>query len=483
MFSTPSTHTRRQRWQLSYSTRAPLPRQLITQTICHKPSIAVLHMSHDVVAAPDPAPNPATAVRQPGASIAVYQILRPGKHAALHAIWNGDDALALRQRHGILGDFVGTMPKHFGQNQFLTVPLLLSDTEVTHGVDRGFIHVLSDTPDNYPTPSTQVVDAYWATRDADVQRQVDEAVKAQRAERQKRANPAVGSKRKHAELDKQQDIPSNQHAAPVNGHVTAENEGAGANGIVPTTEEKNADEEEGHTNANVQKRQRTDGFFSRISRNVYAAIGYYFPSTSAPAPSAATGTLQAGCTTSPRKEGEGDTRGASQSADVAVRTEGKTDTRTTENERLGELDKKAAHQASMSVQVVTATAARDDEVGVRRTVTHIPCPPGMSQRRRLLRRAVFDDLRDRGYILGCGSKFGADFLAYAGDQQLFHAALAVVVADGDTPLAARDIVALGRLGDSTRKRTVLAWTQQGGKHERHKLAVKYVGVQWEETLP
>ena len=102
----------------------------------------------------------------------------------------------------------------------------------------------------------------------------------------------------------------------------------------------------------------------------------------------------------------------------------------------------------------------------------------MTAERRKRRRRVFDHLRDKGYVMSCGAKFGADFLAYAGDPQLFHADLAVVVVDGHEAIGARDIVALGRLGDSTRKRTVLAWIDDSKKNLVH-----YVGVQWEETLP
>jgi len=82
--------------------------------------------------------------------------------------------------------------------------------------------------------------------------------------------------------------------------------------------------------------------------------------------------------------------------------------------------------------------------------------------------------------MSCGAKFGADFLAYAGDPQLFHAALAIVVRDADDEVSPHDIVALGRLGDSTKKRTVLAYveTLPTGKE-----VVDYLGLQWEETLP
>lgn len=133
-------------------------------------------------------------------------------------------------------------------------------------------------------------------------------------------------------------------------------------------------------------------------------------------------------------------------------------------------------QSKQTALIVTSTCARVDERLIEGTDTGwFPKPKGMSDAQAKAREMVFEDLYDRGYFMSCGAKFGADFLAYAGSPQMFHAGLAVVVVDADECIGARGVVALGRLGDSTRKRTVLAFVEDG--------EVQYVGVQWEETLP
>lgn len=146
-------------------------------------------------------------------------------------------------------------------------------------------------------------------------------------------------------------------------------------------------------------------------------------------------------------------------------------------------------QARTAVLVMHATAAREDELPSSPPTfapTSLPDNQSVSiSRRARARQAVFDDLHQKGYSMSCGAKFGADFLAYAANPQLVHAALSVVVVESDTAVSARDVVALGRLGDSTRKRTVLAaprWRADGKEGDvcQH---VEYIGIQWEETLP
>lgn len=136
------------------------------------------------------------------------------------------------------------------------------------------------------------------------------------------------------------------------------------------------------------------------------------------------------------------------------------------------------HQAGAVALIVTETEARTDErdlTVLNRRLGVLPPPKGVSPERVHSRCAVFADLHDKGYYLSCGAKFGADFLAYAGDPQLFHAALAVVVVEANELISPLDVIALGRLGDSTKKRTILSFLDGAN--------VKYVGVQWEETLP
>lgn len=129
---------------------------------------------------------------------------------------------------------------------------------------------------------------------------------------------------------------------------------------------------------------------------------------------------------------------------------------------------KLRHQALQAVPIITSTAPYETEHPNYIVVKY--SPPSTDRQR------VFEDLHRRGYYISCGAKFGADFLAYATSPMLVHAAIMVVVVKENEKLDGRGVVALGRLGDATRKRTVLAFVDC-------ELNVEYIGVQWEETLP
>ncbi|KAK4528720.1 hypothetical protein GAYE_SCF63G6665 [Galdieria yellowstonensis] len=104
------------------------------------------------------------------------------------------------------------------------------------------------------------------------------------------------------------------------------------------------------------------------------------------------------------------------------------------------------------------------------------------------RLTVFHDLWKRGFYLSSGVKFGADFLGYADDPILFHASLAVVVAEEDSNISPRDLVAFGRLGVSTKKRAALAYIRTlkngGGEDFPSSLyEVVYLCIRWIDSLP
>ncbi|EME26496.1 tRNA-splicing endonuclease subunit Sen34 [Galdieria sulphuraria] len=98
------------------------------------------------------------------------------------------------------------------------------------------------------------------------------------------------------------------------------------------------------------------------------------------------------------------------------------------------------------------------------------------------RLTVFHDLWKRGFYISSGVKFGADFLAYADDPILFHASLAVVVAEQDSKISPRDLVAFGRLGVSTKKRATLAYIDSVKNGEGFPQVV-YISIRWNESLP
>ncbi|KIK21361.1 hypothetical protein PISMIDRAFT_681273 [Pisolithus microcarpus 441] len=78
------------------------------------------------------------------------------------------------------------------------------------------------------------------------------------------------------------------------------------------------------------------------------------------------------------------------------------------------------------------------------------------------RCAVFRDLREKGYYLGIGIKFGGDYLVYPGDPLRYHSHfVASVIASPRTPLQPMEIVAHGRLGTGTKKSHLLCeWDEE-----------------------
>lgn len=412
------------------------------------------------------------------------------KEGVQHAVWDVEEAMRLRQEYGLLGDYVGTLPKHLSQNQFLSLPLFLNDDEVTYGLRRNFLHIVSDYPNDYPTPSKNSVEQFLNAFKEDVERQVEEAVIKQRSERELRQPTTTSRKRKRSEtgldghpeqdLEKKAEIVSEKQIEIQKSSTEAKENPTEVSNQIDRQRDDTLDNENAGESEPARKIRRT-GMFQRISNNMRTAFQSVFMFASPHLPSTK----------------ENAAKVDNHAETLAVRkysAENKSEENAEalyEQARLKVLDEKARQQATTSCLVMTSSSAREDEINSSArqplNLNHVPVPHGMTHIQRWRRRRVFDDLKAKGYYLSCGAKFGADFLAYAGDPQLFHAALAVLVVNGSQALNAREIVALGRLGDATRKRTVLAWVDD--EHDQHDEdvdrmhTVHYVGVQWEETLP
>lgn len=86
--------------------------------------------------------------------------------------------------------------------------------------------------------------------------------------------------------------------------------------------------------------------------------------------------------------------------------------------------------------------------------------------------AVFHDLRDRGYIVTPGIKFGCDFAVYERGPGIDHAPYLVQVYRDRDILTATGIVLAGRLATTVKKQFILAIPRvKSGK-------VDYVGFDW-----
>lgn len=78
---------------------------------------------------------------------------------------------------------------------------------------------------------------------------------------------------------------------------------------------------------------------------------------------------------------------------------------------------------------------------------------------------VYEDLRDRGYVVKSGMKFGATFAVYERGPGLDHAPFLVHVTPYEEKVDPLDIVRAGRLSHSVRKKFVLATVNPEGRVE------------------
>ena len=69
---------------------------------------------------------------------------------------------------------------------------------------------------------------------------------------------------------------------------------------------------------------------------------------------------------------------------------------------------------------------------------------------------VYKDLRDKGYIVLSGIKFGCEFAVYERGPGIDHAPYLISVRETDESLTSTDIVRAGRLATTVRKRFIVA---------------------------
>ena len=85
---------------------------------------------------------------------------------------------------------------------------------------------------------------------------------------------------------------------------------------------------------------------------------------------------------------------------------------------------------------------------------------------------VFQELRDKGYIITPGIKFGCDFAVYEQGPGIDHAPYLVEVFRPTAELAATGVVLAGRLATTVKKQFILAIPRLKEKK------VDYVGFDW-----
>lgn len=85
---------------------------------------------------------------------------------------------------------------------------------------------------------------------------------------------------------------------------------------------------------------------------------------------------------------------------------------------------------------------------------------------------VFENLRDKGYVVTPGIKFGCDFAVYVHGPGIDHAPYLVKVILQRENLTSIDMVLAGRLATTVKKQFILAVVSQTEN------GIKYVGFDW-----
>lgn len=84
---------------------------------------------------------------------------------------------------------------------------------------------------------------------------------------------------------------------------------------------------------------------------------------------------------------------------------------------------------------------------------------------------VYNDFREKGYIVNPGMKFGCDFAVYQKGPGIDHAPFLVQVYNRNENISSTDVVLAGRLATSVKKQFILAIPS--GKEK-----VDYVALDW-----
>jgi tRNA-intron endonuclease, archaea type len=76
---------------------------------------------------------------------------------------------------------------------------------------------------------------------------------------------------------------------------------------------------------------------------------------------------------------------------------------------------------------------------------------------------IYKDLRDKGYVVRPGMKFGSDFIVYEKGPGFDHSEYVVQVEDSSTEIKAINVVRAGRLATSVRKKYLIAISDESEK--------------------
>jgi tRNA-intron endonuclease, archaea type len=89
-----------------------------------------------------------------------------------------------------------------------------------------------------------------------------------------------------------------------------------------------------------------------------------------------------------------------------------------------------------------------------------------------LKYTVFQNLRDRGYVVSPGIKFGCDFAVYEHGPGIDHAPFLVQVLNAEEVITATNIILSGRLATTVKKQFIIAIPKMKDK------SVQFIAFDW-----
>jgi len=89
-----------------------------------------------------------------------------------------------------------------------------------------------------------------------------------------------------------------------------------------------------------------------------------------------------------------------------------------------------------------------------------------------LKYTVFQNLRERGYVVSPGIKFGCDFAVYEHGPGIDHAPFLVQVLNADEVITATNIILSGRLATTVKKQFIIAIPKMNDK------SVQFIAFDW-----
>lgn len=348
-------------------------------------------------------------------------------------VWNADDAFKLRSKYRIVGSLIGSLPRKPKQNHCFSVPLLLSQEEVTLLLDKGLARIFN-MPKVFPAPSKEEVERFNELRRDSVIKQT-ELFQRGREEKQMELAEVIEEGRRRKRKRKKGDGDNDDEGERL-ALKKMKSEKIGNEGCKTKKEgECNQSNDKCNEDNNVMKRYQDE---TCSSTEVYPANSETLPTVNT-------------------VEQESKIKG-----DMSINVAACSDITSEETKPSSELGTLTHIPTIMPQRMLKESYSPMDWT----------YPQTQSDK---LRYKVFLDLWERGYYLTSGAKFGGDLLAYPGDPMRYHSFYIVIIIPWDKKITPFQIISAGRLG-ATVKKTALFCSVDDNTGDVVYTSVKWSGI-------